>query len=297
MPTGCEWLDCAEFVGLHSLQRHSRPHIAAEAPGAAAAAKPQPAAAPAPAAAAGAAGEGSGAGAAAPGGDSGGGDPMQVDGPAPAAAAAAAAAAAEGAADFSRLAAAACGAPAVVQAPAEADGAMAGAADADGDAAVRCPVTCRWSHLRCFPPEFADTLRQGGPQPCISTTDALTASKRLAAACAAGVIPLGCMVEGARATPSAGEVSSRAFAELPLSLLVVRGAAAAAPRDCRGIAPAYTPDQRQELRVALSAALHVLHRCGVPSRIVGVLSSRSGCGGHGSLARHADLQPRVLRSA
>lgn len=271
MPTGCQWVDCRRFAGTEALQQLSRPHIGppgdtgsqgsgqgtapvAGAAADAAAVKAEPQAAPEAAGAAGAAGA----------------QPMQVDaagGPAAAAEAAAGAStglgAEEPAADFSQLVAAATAQWQATQAPADAAHAAAArqgaAAAASESAAVPCPVTLRWAHLRCFPPEFVQQLRQGTSQPCISSVEAATASTRLAAACSAGLLQLGSIPEGARA--GTGGVDARA--PLPLSLLVVRGAAAAAPGDCRGYAPAYSPEQRQQLQVALSAALQVLHRCGL----------------------------------
>ncbi|KAL4423052.1 hypothetical protein ABPG77_002086 [Micractinium sp. CCAP 211/92] len=69
--------------------------------------------------------------------------------------------------------------------------------------------------------------------------------------------------EGARVW--SGECGgANARAPLPLSLLVVNGAAAAAQGDCCGYAPAYSPLQRQQLQVALCAALQLLHSCYAP---------------------------------
>ena len=173
-------------------------------------------------------------------------------------------------ANFSRLAAAVSAAVLQGGVPAEAaeaaPAAQAAAAAAPASAAVHCPVTGRWSHLGCFPAQFAETLRHAAyTLPCISTQLAATTSQRLAAVCAAGVLPLGSIAEGARAGGAAGGSAAEAssdgdFAPLPLSLLVVRGAAVASPADCRGHSPAYAREQRQQLQVALSAALHVLHR-------------------------------------
>lgn len=226
MPTGCQWLDCGGFVGPESLQQQARPFAGTAGGDGSGSVKPEP-------------GEGAA-------------EPMQVDG-----------AAAEGAADFSRIATAA---GAVVQQgglPAEAveaaAAAQAAAAAAPEGAAVHCPVTGRWSHLRCFPPAFAQQLRHTAfTQPCISSAPAATSSTRLAGLCAAGLLPLGSIAEGARAADTG---SSNGASAVPLSLLVVRGAAVASPADCRGHAPAYSPEQRQQLQVALSAALQVLHRC------------------------------------
>lgn len=185
---------------------------------------------------------------------------MQVDG-----------AAAPGTADFSRIIAAASTAVLQGGVPAEASAAAAAAqtaaAEAPERAAVHCPVTGRWSHLSCFPAGFAEQLRHVAfTQPCISSQVAATTSQRLAVVCAAGLLPLGSIAEGARAGAAGGSAAADAgsgssgFVPLPLSLLVVRGTAVASPADCRGHSPAYAPEQRRQLQVALSAALQVLHR-------------------------------------
>lgn len=177
-----------------------------------------------------------------------------------------------GAADFSRLLAAATGAWQPSSGPAEAEQAQAAAQAkaqaAPGDAAVRCAVASRWTHLRCFPPDFQQSLRAVSGQPCISSQQAADVSTRLAAVCSAGLLPLGSIAEGGRAGEGkqVGKDDDDApAAPIPLSLLVVRGAAVAAPADCRGHAPAYQPEHRQQLQAALSAALRVLHRCGPES--------------------------------
>ena len=243
VPTGCQWVDCQAFVGPDTLQQQPRPFAGTSSGGNGV--KPEPAAAACePAAAAG------------------GPEPMQVDG-----------AAAAGTADFSRIIAAASskvlqgGVPA--EASAAAPAAQAAALEAPGGAAVHCPVTGRWSHLDCFPAQFTEQLRHTAyTQPCISTQPAAESSERLAAVCAAGLLPLGSIAEGARAAGGSGAAegggSGSGFAPLPLSLLVVRGAAVAAPADCRGHCPAYAPEQRRQLQVALSAALQVLHRWAAP---------------------------------
>jgi hypothetical protein len=66
---------------------------------------------------------------------------------------------------------------------------------------------------------------------------------------ALGLLPLGSVAEGARGAGSeCGSSTSSGAQPVPLSLLVVRGAAVAAPGDCRGHAPGYTAEQRQQLR-------------------------------------------------
>lgn len=246
VPTGCQWVDCSHFVAPDTLQQHSRPHI-----GAVGSATAEPA-------------DQSGAAAAAAAGGS---EPMQVDGAEPAAGATgseAAAAPADGTADFSRMDAAATAAWQLSSAPAEAAAAVmqAAAAEAPATAAVYCPVTCGWTHLHCFPAEFQQSVQEATPI-CISSQAASDVSTRLAAVCSAGLLPLGSVPEGARAGSSTagGEGASSSATTIPLSLLVVRGAAVASPADCRAHAPAYSPEQRLQLRAALSAALHVLHRC------------------------------------
>ncbi|KAL4423051.1 hypothetical protein ABPG77_002085 [Micractinium sp. CCAP 211/92] len=294
MPTGCQWVDCQNFAGTEALQQLSRPHIGppgdtgSQGPGSTAHAGAAPPAADAAAVkvestevleAAGSAGA---AGA----------EPMQVDaaGEAGAPADVAAGASAEGAAgypaaDFSQLVAAASAQWQATHAPADAAQAsvarQAIAASASENAAVPCPVTLRWAHLRCFPPEFIQQLRQGTSQPCISSAEAAATSTRLAVVCSAGLLPLGSIPEGTRAE-SGGAAGVDARAPLPLSLLVVRGAAAAAPGDCRGYAPAYSAEQRQQVQVALSAALQLLHSCYAP-----IPDSRTG----------ADILPWLLRGA
>ncbi|KAL4428317.1 hypothetical protein ABPG75_002406 [Micractinium tetrahymenae] len=305
VPTGCQWVSCHHFIGTEALQLLSRPHIGPPGDTGSSGAGSTAAAAAAPAAATAAVksepkDDAAGASGAA------GAEPMQVDAAAGAeaeagaeaaarpgdaadakapAAATVAGAAEEPTADFSQLVAAAAAQWQASQAPADAAQAAtareAAAAAASQDAAVPCPVTLRWAHLRCFPPEFAQQLRQGVPQPCISSVEAAAASTSLAAVCSAGLLPLGSIAEGARAGGGgAGGVDARA--PLPLSLLVVRGAAAAAPGDCRGHAPAYTPEQREQVQVALSAALQVLHSCYEP-----IPDSRTG----------ADILPWLLRGA
>lgn len=185
------------------------------------------------------------------------------------------------AADFWQLVAAAQAEAQQVAAPPEAaaaaQAARGAAAAAPGGAAVHCAATHGWAHVRCFPPEFGAALRESSPsQPCISSAVAITACTRMAAACAAGVLPLGNIVEGARASGSGANGSADARAPLPVSLLVVRGAAVAAPGTCRGYAPAYSPDQQEQLQAVLSAALHVVHRWGGEGRSRG---HGGGCAG------------------
>ncbi|PRW44524.1 oxidoreductase [Chlorella sorokiniana] len=257
--TGCQWVDCQAFVGPDTLQQQPRPFAGASG---GSGVKPEPAAAGEAAAAAG------------------GPEPMQVDG-----------AAVPGTADFSSIAAAAGkevlqgGVP--IEASQAAQAAQAAVAEATDRAAMLCPVTGRWSHWGCFPPEFAEQLRRiAFTQPCISCALAATTSQRLAAVCAAGLLPLGSIAEGARAaggsTAADAGSGSSGFVPLPLSLLVVRGAAVAAPADCRGHSPAYAPEQRRQLQVSLSAALQVLHSCYDP-----LPDSRTG----------ADMLPWLLRGA
>lgn len=273
MPTGCQWVGCQEFVGPSSLQQSARPF--AGVPGSSGGgdgdgdAKPEPAAGQEAAPAA----EGA--------------EPMQVDG------GSADAPAAEVTADFSRLEAACAQRPAgspPADAAAALPAAQAAAAAAPDGAAVYCPVMARWTHLRCFPPEVAQQLRESGAsRSCPSSDAAAESSHALAAACAAGLISLGEVAEGARAAATAGGAaggSSGSGAPTPLSLLVVRGAAVAAPADCRGHAPAYSPEQRQQLQVALSAALHVLHRW------VGTGAPGLGCP---ALAHRPAASPCTLR--
>jgi hypothetical protein len=252
MLTGCEWLDCSSFVGPDTLRECRPPYIMSDAAAEAAAAK--------------AAAIKEEAAREADGDDGDGPQAMDVDEKPSAAGDAAAgdaAAAGEPVADFGLLLEAACRGVPAAPAPADAQDAAAAAAAAKAadSAAVHCPVAGRWSHLRCFPPDFAAALReQPGSRPCFSSQAAADCSRKLAAVCAAGLISLGVIPQAARPTPSTSS-SRGGSADLPLSLLVVRGAAAAAPRDCRGHAPAYSEEQRGQLRVALSAALHLLHRC------------------------------------
>ncbi|PSC69844.1 oxidoreductase [Micractinium conductrix] len=251
LPTGCHWLDCSAFRGPGTLQDLPRPHVGpAGVP-------------PVPAPAATAQGEGEG--------DE---QKMEVEQK-------------PEAADFWQLVAAAQAEAQQVAAPPEAaaaaQAARGAAAAAPGGAAVHCAATHGWAHVRCFPPEFGAALRESSPsQPCISSAVAITACTRMAAACAAGVLPLGNIVEGARASGSGANGSADARAPLPVSLLVVRGAAVAAPGTCRGYAPAYSPDQQEQLQAVLSAALHVVHSCYAP-----IPDSRTG----------ADIIPWLLRGA
>ena len=274
VPTGCQWVDCQAFVGPDTLQQQPRPFAGTSSGGSGV--KPEPAAAAGEAAAA-----------------VGGPEPMQVDG-----------AGAPGTADFSRIIAAASskvlqgGVPA--EASAAAPAAQAAALEAPGGAAVHCPVTGRWSHLGCFPAQFTEQLRHTAyTQPCISTQPAAESSERLAAVCAAGLLPLGSIAEGARAAGGSGAAegggSGSGFAPLPLSLLVVRGAAVAAPADCRGHSPAYAPEQRRQLQVALSAALQVLHRWAAPLIVQlacpSLHASRPSPEHQGCCMQHAAMHP------
>lgn len=297
MPTGCLWVDCSRFAGTEALQQLSRPHVGPPGDtgsggpgGAGTSAAGAPRAAEAAAEKAKPEGPLEAAGAAGPARA----EPMHVDAASAAGTACTAAGAAAGSpagpvADFGQLLAAAAAQWQAVHAPAEAAAAevarQASAAAAPEGAAVPCPVTLRWAHLRCFPPEFAQQLRQGASQPCISNAEAAAASTCLAAVCSAGLLPLGSIAEGARAgAGGAGGVDARA--PLPLSLLIVRGAAAASPGDCRGHAPAYSPAQRQQVQAALSAALQVLHRCW-GQRATSWLRAPSLLRAYGSLCRAA----------
>lgn len=266
LPTDCQWVDCSHFVSPASLQQHPRPHIGRAGGGSSSEVAAQPKHEPA-----------AGEDAAAAGG--GGAEAMEVDGVQPKQEPAAEPAAA----DFSSLLAAAAGAWAPSTGPAEAGqakvAAQAKAAAAPDGVAVRCAVSGRFTHLRCFPPEFQQRLRSLSGQPCISSQEAMDVSTRLAAVCSAGLLPLGSIAEGARSgdgKDGGKDGEEPPAASLPLSLLVVRGAAVASPADCRGHAPAYNPEQRQQLQVALSAALRVVHRCGrLPAAALS--SSSSGC--------------------
>ncbi|KAI3428570.1 hypothetical protein D9Q98_007392 [Chlorella vulgaris] len=289
MPTGCEWIDCSNFVSPQELQQSGRPQLADEPRGggtaipvaAAVAASPPPAAVvkPEPAKAA-----ETGAAAAEAVQEASGVAPMQVD--------AQPAAAAPPTANFERLAAAASSSPPLAPAPADAAVDVAGAAMAADSAAVQCPVTGCWHHLSCFPASFAQQLRQGASGTCIRSQADAASSRRLAALCSAGVLslngpahtatPAAASPGGESAVAAGGDSGSSGGAGVQLSLLVVRGAAAASPHYCRGHAPAYTPEQRQHLKVALSAGMHVLHSCYAP-----LPDSRTG----------EDMLPWLLRGA
>ena len=173
-------------------------------------------------------------------------------------------------ADFSGICAALAQAPLPAEPPAGAAAATAaGAADGaqlPSDADIRCAATGRRFHLGCLPAGVQQQLQQQGQQqqgqqqqPWFSSEAAGGISAKLAVLCARGVIPLG---SAAAAAPSSAAASSSSSQAPPLaySFQLVRGAAAAAPATCAGYAPAYSPEQRQQLQRALSAALHVLHR-------------------------------------
>eukprot|EP00887_Chlorella_sp_A99_P004963 scaffold4.g4963.t1 len=252
-PSAVRWVRAAQpYVGPEALQALGRPVLDSAAP---------PAAAPPAANAA----EEEAASA----------EAMDVDGPLPQAEAE------QGQADLSTLVAALAEDAAVPSAPpyddacaavpTEQAGAAAGALPPEAD--IRCAVSGRRHHFGCLPAEAQRQLAQqqeqqaaGERQPWFVCPQTQQIAIRLAALCARGVVPLGV------AAPAPGAASGSADGQgVAYSFQLIRGAAAAAPATCTGVAPAYALEQRRQLQRVLSAALHVLHSCFEP-----LLDSRTG---------------------
>eukprot|EP00884_Botryococcus_braunii_P000177 jgi/Botrbrau1/1015/Bobra.114_1s0053.1 len=110
-----------------------------------------------------------------------------------------------------------------------------------GDAAreMDCPTCLRRFHWGCLSAKDQQEVA-GGKEPWFCTQECRNVSLNLARVCHQGVVPCGVMEDGT-----------------PVGWQLIRGAAVAAPKGCRGYAPHYGKEAQEVLRVVLHAVRHV----------------------------------------
>lgn len=108
---------------------------------------------------------------------------------------------------------------------------------------VTCPCSGRKYHFGCLPKEDkAQVLSE--EEVWFSSPGHRHVSAKLAAVCSTGVMPCGQMTHATA-----------------ISWQLIRGAAVADPKGCKGYAPRYSTSQKGRLRQVLFAARHILQDC------------------------------------